>query len=123
MLEILKETPVNVLAVKATGEINKNDYDSVLMPALNAMAAKTEKLNLLMLLETDVTNFSIGAWWDDVKAGLKNITKWHRTAIVTDQNGVRTFTDIFSKVFPGEFKGFPLSQQDEAMAWVSSENV
>ena len=41
-------------------------------------------------------------------------------AIVSDQEGVRTFTDAFSFVAPGEAKGFTTSEYEEAKEWVAS---
>lgn len=52
--------------------------------------------------------------------GLKKITKWRRAAIVTDSNAINKFTDIFSVLVPGEFKGFKHEELDDAVHWVAS---
>ncbi len=58
MLEIIKDAPQNVVAAKAINDVNKDEYNSVLLPALDALSMQQDELNLLMLVETDATNFS-----------------------------------------------------------------
>ena len=71
------------------------------------------------VLETDVKNFTAGAWWQDFKLGIKNFTKWNKVAIVSDQKGVQLFSDVFRFFIPGTSKGFALGELTEAVEWVS----
>ena len=64
-------------------------------------------------------NFTIGAWMKDALLGIKNISKWNRAAIVTDSEGIKTFTDMVSKIVPGEFRGYDSSELQEAISWVA----
>jgi len=73
-----------------------------------------------MVIDTDLSNFTAGAWLQDALLGLKNIGSWNRAAILSDSEGIKTFTNIFSIVVPGEFKGFSKDQLEEAVVWVSS---
>jgi hypothetical protein len=73
------------------------------------------------VLETDVANFTIAAWWS-LKAGLKHFTKWKRIAVVSDQKGVEWFSNAFTAFIPGKAKGFSLSEIDEAVKWISANN-
>jgi hypothetical protein len=41
-----------------------------------------------LVLQTGVGNFTPAAWWDHIKLGVKNLTKWNRIAVVGDQKGV-----------------------------------
>ena len=66
--------------------------------------------------------FSAGAWFEDALLGLKNITKWNRAAIVTDNNRVQNFTAIFSVIMPGEFKFFPIEDLENAIFWCANGN-
>src|SRR4051812_45045976 len=120
MLTLMEILPENVLGIKATGEVNKEDFDEVLLPAFKEYTKKHDKINYLLLLETDVKKFTAGAWLKDFEVGIKNLTKWNKIAVVTDQEGVEKFSDIFGFVVPGDSKGFPLSQLKEAIEWVSA---
>jgi hypothetical protein len=119
MITILPNLPPHVVGVKATGTITKEDFDNVVMPAVQEMANRTGKVNYLLLLETEVGNFEAGAWMKDAVMGIKHLLKWNKVAIVTDQKAVANFTDAFSYVVPGEYKGFALSELEQAKAWVS----
>ncbi|MCD0489949.1 STAS/SEC14 domain-containing protein [Pedobacter sp. MC2016-14] len=121
MLTKIQNLPDYVLGVRAAGEVDKNDLDTVLLPGLQALTDQFGEIYYLLVLETPVQNFTAGAWWSDLVAGIKHLTHWKKMAIVTDQKAVENFTDMFSYVSPGEAKGFQLSELDEAISWVSTK--
>ncbi|MBC7888416.1 MAG: STAS/SEC14 domain-containing protein [Ferruginibacter sp.] len=120
MLSIMSDLPPHVLGIRATGAVTKQDFDDVLKPALDALFKRTGKINYLLLLETTVSNFTLGAWVDDLVIGLKHFTHWNRIAIVTNEKLVKNFSDVFGFVVPGESRGFTLSQLATAKEWVSA---
>lgn len=120
MLTIINDLPPNVVGVKATGEVNKTDFENVLIPALKELASRTGEINYLLHLDTGVKHFTLGAWIQDAKIGIKNFFRWNKIAIVTDEKKVENFSDVFGLAVPGESKGFSLEQLDEAKKWVSS---
>lgn len=119
MLTKIDNLPEYVLGVRATGEVDKNDLDNVLLPGLKDLTDRYGEIYYLLVLETPVENFTAGAWWKDLVAGIKHLSRWKKMAIVTDQKAVEKFTDLFSYVSPGDAKGFELSELDEAISWVS----
>ena len=44
---------------------------------------------------------------------------WGRAAFVTDHEVLGGIAIAFGGLVPGEFRVFPLDQQDEAVAWVA----
>ena len=122
MITVLPQTPDNVAAFQASGEITKDDFENIVIPHVEAKVKIFNELNYLLLLNTDVENFSFGAWMQDVLLGLKNLTKWNRIAIVTDQESVQGFTAIFSVLIPGETKYFPKEQLANALYWCANGN-
>ena len=46
---------------------------------------------MLMLLETPVKNFRVGAWLEDAWMGLKHFRGWRKIAIVTDERAVEPY--------------------------------
>ena len=62
MIEHLQNLPKNIVGFKATGEITEEDFSETLIPKVQALVDKTDKLNYLLVLETSVKNFTIGAW-------------------------------------------------------------
>lgn len=119
MLTVIQNLPEHVFGVRASGEVTKDDLKNVLLPGLESLAERYKEIYYLLVLETDVQNFTAGAWIQDLIAGVKHFTDWKKMAIVTDQKAVEKFTDIFSYVSPGEAKGFELNDLQAAIDWLS----
>src|ERR1700744_4092514 len=102
MLQKMNDLPAHVVGFRATGKVTKEDYDKILIPAVDKLAKEKGKINYVFLLETDISNLSIGALYDDLKVGLQHLLQWHKMAIITDQDGVNKFTDIVGHMIPGE---------------------
>lgn len=120
MISIIADLPDHVLGVRATQEVDADDLMNVLLPALQKQADAIGEINYLLVLDTEIQNWTAGAWVQDMKAGLLHFTKWNRIAVVTDQAVVEKFTDLFTIVVPGKAKGFTHAQLEEAKAWVAS---
>lgn len=122
MITLIPDVPENIAAFKANGEISKEDFENLVFPHVKAKVNTFDELNYLLYLDTDLDQFTFGAWFQDALLGLKNITKWNRAAIVTDKKGVQNFTDIFSVLMPGEFKSFPKEDLANAIFWCANGN-
>lgn len=120
MIELIKDLPTHVVGFRASGKVNKSDYENVLIPAVDHLAKTFGKINFLLLLDTDVSNFTFGAWVDDALIGVKYFTKWHKIAIISDKDAIKKFTDIFGHLIPGESRGFKITDLDEAITWVAT---
>lgn len=121
MITHLANLPANIVAFKAVGSITEKDFIDTVMPQVKVLVDKTGKLNYLLVLESSLDEFTIGAWVKDAHMGLQHLIKWNRAAIVTDVKSIRYFTDMFSYVIPGEFKGFEHKNLQEAIDWVAGE--
>jgi hypothetical protein len=119
MLQFINDLPPHVVGIHAIGEVTKEDLDKVLIPRIDELVKKQGEINYLLVLETDVQNFTAGAWWNDIKTGIKHFTKWNKIAVVSDQKGVEWFSDMFRFFIPGKSKGFALTELDEAVKWIS----
>jgi len=122
MISIINDAPENVAAFNATGEITREDFENLVIPHVKSKVEQFDELNYLLYLDTDLDNFTMGAWLQDALLGIKNITKWNRAAIVTDKEGVQNFTDIFSVLMPGEFKSYPKENLYNALYWCQNGN-
>ncbi|MGC4041271.1 MAG: STAS/SEC14 domain-containing protein [Flavobacterium sp.] len=119
MIQLIN-SPENVAAFRALGEVTKKDYEDIVIPKVESLIKSNDQLNFLLELDTDLGNYTAGAWFEDAMIGLKNFTKWHRAAIVTDSDNIISFTNAFSYIAPGEYKGFKKSELNEALNWVAS---
>ena len=116
----MKDLPANVVGVRALGQVNKDDYEKTLVPAIEKMAKEFGTINFLMVFETDIKNFTYGAWMQDAKMSLKQFSKWNKVAIVTDQKIIEKLSYIFNYISPAEAKGFPISDIELAKTWVAA---
>jgi len=122
MLAEITGLPDQVFGVRATGEVTSDDLKNVLLPGLKRTADRFNEIRYLLVLDTDIKNFTAGAWLQDAKAGLQNFTRWKKIAVVTAEKGVEWFTDIFTVATPGSSKGFKPTEIEEAKAWVMSND-
>ena len=120
MINQITDVPANMVAFRASGEVTKDDFD-VVFKKVEELVKNTGKLNYLLVLQNSPADFTAGAWLQDALLGIKNITKWNRAAIVTDSQGVVVFTDAFSKLMPGEFKGFYKEEYNTAVDWTAEK--
>ncbi len=119
MVEVITDVEPHVAAFRVSGSVTKEDYELVIVPTIGKLSKSAEKIHFLLVIETDISNFTGGALFEDLWLGIKNITRWHRMAIVSDQPAVRKFTDAVSFPIPGEAKGFALAELAEAKKWVA----
>lgn len=119
MLRYIKDLPEHVIGIHAVGEVSKDDYEKVLIPRLEELVARQGEINYLLILETNVGNFTAGAWWGDFKLGLKHFKQWNKIAVVTEQKMVEWLSDALTAFIPGKSKGFSMDELDAAIKWVS----
>src|ERR1044072_4812076 len=105
----LDDMPPGTLGFRATDEIEREDYDEVLAPALRAALEAGGGLRTLYLIE-DLDEVEAGALWADAKLGwdigVRSRDSWVRSAIVTDIDWMARAANVFSLVVPGADRVF-----------------
>ncbi|WP_346239119.1 STAS/SEC14 domain-containing protein [Niabella insulamsoli] len=119
MIEKMATLPGNIIGFRAAGQVTAEDFTQTVLPEVKAHMTTHEELNYMLYLETDLKNFSVGAWLQDGWLGLKNLTNWNRSAIISNSETLKGVTDVFSKIMPGVFRVYPFDQEREAINWVS----
>lgn len=120
MLKPIPKLPRGTIGFTATDQVTAKDYESVLMPAVEAALKKRKKIRFLYHLGPKFSGFSAGAMWDDAKIGLGHIGSWERIAVVTDVDWIRLAIRAFAFALPGEIKVFPNRQLAAAKRWLAS---
>jgi hypothetical protein len=119
MVERIPDVPPNVLAFRAKGKVTADDYESVIIPAVEATFARHEKVRFLYHLGAEFAGFEPAAVWDDTKLGLKHLTGWEKMAVVSDVEWIRVALRIFGLAIPGQVRVFHDRELDEARRWVT----
>jgi len=119
MLTIMNDLPENVLGVTADGEVNGDDYENVLMAAMEGKFLHVDKLNILFQLAPGFTGFTFPAMIDDAKIGFKYISRWGRVAVVSDHHLINGYTRLISHILPMPIKVFNNKDMAKAREWIS----
>jgi hypothetical protein len=106
--------PEGVLAFEAHGKVTGDDYENVLVPAV-------QEVRCLYVLGSEFTGYDGAALWDDTKVGLGHWGAWERIGLVTDNGTYQGIVKAFGFLMPGEVKVFPLAERDAAVAWITAE--
>ena len=120
MMEIIPGLPGNVVGVRAAGEIEDDDYEDVLVPAIDAALKTNDKIRLLYVLGSEFTGFDREAAWDDTKLGFKTFTSYEKIAVVTDATWVRRSIKAVGWLIPGKVEVFHLDALEDATSWVQA---
>jgi hypothetical protein len=120
MVEKIPNLPDNVLGFIAKGTVTANDYEKIIIPAVEALFSRQGKVRFLYHLGEDFSGFEAAAMWDDTKLGLKHLTGWERMAIVSDVEWIRAAIRVFGLAIPGDVRVFHNRELDEATRWVSA---
>jgi SpoIIAA-like len=124
VIERLTDMPPGTLGFRAVGEIEREDYDDVLVPELHRALEAGDGLRTLYVVE-DLDEIEGGALWADSKLGfdlgVRHHDAWVRSAIVTDIPWMARASRLFLWMIPGEARVFPLAELEQAKAWVAGD--
>ena len=121
MIELLADTPANVVGFEAVGEVSAEDYKSTLIPAVESAFAETGKLRLLYVLGERFDGISGGAAWQDFKLGMEHLRSWERIAVVTDVEWIGHAIKAFGWTIPATVRVFGVGERAAAEAWVAAD--
>ena len=121
MITLIPGMPEGVVAFEAHGHVTGDDYDKVLVPAVQDELADRDKVRCLYVLGSDFTGYDGAALWDDTKIGLDHWGAWERIALVTDNGTYQGIVKAFGFLMPGRVKVFTLAERDAAVAWIAAE--
>jgi hypothetical protein len=119
MIKIIPDLPNNIIGFEARGIVTGKDYETVLVPAVEAKLAEFSKVRLLYHLGSDFSGYDLEAMWDDTKIGIKHLRSWERIAVVTDTKWIRSAVHIFGFALPGHVRVFGNDELSIAKKWLS----
>ena len=119
MIKIIPDLPDNILGFEASEKVTGKDYETILIPAVEAKIEEFSKIRLLYQLGSDFTGYDMEAMWDDTKIGFKYLKTWERIAVVTDTDWIRSATHILGFAMPGHVRVYKNDELSIAKAWLS----
>jgi hypothetical protein len=122
MIERIEDAPAGVIGIRASGKLTKDDYESVLEPALKEAVDSGDARVLFVLPDFD--GLEPKAWLEDVKTGLgvelKDRAAWRKLAVVTGVDWVAKSMRLFAWAMPGELAVYEMDEMDKAREWVAT---
>lgn len=120
MIEILKDFPGNVVALNAEGQVSREDYQKIVIPAVERALDKNEKVRLYYKIGKDFSGIDIGAMWADTKVGMGHFFRWERIAVVTDIDWIKHSVTAFGFLMPAQVNVYSTAEADAARKWISA---
>jgi hypothetical protein len=118
LIERIPDLPDTVLGFRAKGTVTAEDYESIIIPAVEALFARHPKARFLYQLGDEFSGFEATAMWDDTRLGLKHLAGWEKMAVVSDVEWIRAAIRIFALAIPGHVRVFHNSEFADARRWV-----
>ena len=120
MIRLLDGMPPGVLGLEAIDDVEREDYADVLLPAIESAIAEHGKVRLVYVLGPDFDDYEGGAVWEDLKLGVSHPASFERIAVVTDARWAGPAITIFSVLWPGQARAFPLGELASATRWAAA---
>ncbi len=122
MIDPISDLPGDVVGLHIRGKLTREDYENVVIPAVEAAIEVADEVRVLVQLDDDFHGIELGALLDDVKLGAKWIGDWDRVALVADEGVLASFTKLLGIVLPDKVKVFPPDLMDLARQWVTERD-
>ena len=118
MIKQIPGLPEHVIGFELSGKVSGDDYENVLMPAVEAATRGGRKLCMLYHVTSEFEKYEFDAMWEDAKVGFKNLASWKKIAVVTDVDWIRRSVKLFAFALPGDVEVFGLKGLDAAKEWL-----
>ena len=123
MIEAIPDMPPKTIGLRVWGEVTREDYVDVLIPATKKAVDDYGEIRLIFQAGPDFDRFSAGMIGTDVTEGLsfgvRHWSAWTRMAVVTDVEWLRRSMQMFGWMTPGEARLFALKELHWAKEWVA----
>ncbi len=120
MIELMPDLPEHVVGLSAIGEITGEDYEQILIPAIEERIKRHGKVRVLYHLGPAFTGYTAAAMWDDAKLGFTHRRDFEKVAVVTEVEWCRHAVRLFAPLIPCPVQLFANAELAAAMDWVQS---
>lgn len=116
-IELASSGPGNVLTVRLSGRLTKQDYETF-VPEVERMMGDHGKARLLVQLE-DFHGWTAAAAWEDTKFGLRHFSDIERIAIVGDKAWEQGIALLCKPFTLASVRFFDAAQMTAAKSWIA----
>jgi hypothetical protein len=123
MLKRIEGLAADTIGFEASGVVSAEDYETVLVPAVEDVVGSGTRVRFLYVLGPDFEKFELGAMWQDAKVGMSHLTDFARIAVVTSHDWLEKSMHMFGWMIPCPVKTFPMESRELATEWVQEGRV
>ena len=121
MIQILDETEGNVVATRASGKLQKSDYD-IILPVLQEKEKEYKKISWYFEME-DFEGWDLTAAWRDLKFDFKHANQLEKIAMVGAKDWEEKLTKLMKPFTSAEVKFFNSNEKEIAKKWIKTRSV
>jgi hypothetical protein len=118
MIERMTDLPEGTVGLTFSGRVSGQDYDTVLIPALERAIEENDRVKALFCFGEEFRGYELAAAWDDTLMALRHWRGFSRIAVVAGQPWLRTAVRAMGVLLPCPVRLFDASQLQEARLWL-----
>ncbi len=121
MYQYLNEHAGDLIAIRVTGKLDQNDYES-LIPEFESKIRQYGKISLYWEME-DFEGWQPKGLLEDLKFDAKHADDYKKIAMVGDKRWEEWMTSLMKPFSSAEIKYFDLSGREQALRWVQEKSL
>ena len=120
MVELMEGLPAGVVGIRGVGTVTGTDYETVVIPAVEAAVREHGSVRVLYDLGEGFDGFTPAAMWDDAKVGMAHLNRFERVAVVSDGTWIRGTVRALAFLIPGQVRVFESNEAQRAREWITA---
>jgi hypothetical protein len=120
MLKQMADMPPGTIGFEAIEEVDDDDFEKTVEPALRRIIAEGRKVRLLYLLGARFREYDGDALEEEIKFAIHHPLAYERVAVVSDEEWLRPALRLLSMLVPGQLRGFRVAELAAAKSWVAA---
>ena len=121
MMNLRDESTEKILVVQVTGEVNDEDYQTVLIPEIQKIKDTNGEIRVVIYFDENFTGYTMGAMVDDAVFGMKNLLSFKKISVIGTHGWIDTFVSFAQTIAPSVVKKFTFEEMSEALAWADKK--
>jgi hypothetical protein len=118
MIEFMPESSGNVLGVRAGRKLTEEDYESRLLPRLEALIEHFGSVRVLFYMDETFRGWNLKAAWANTALDVRHRTDLERIAVVGAPVWEAWCLRLAGLLMPGEIRTFRPDQLQQAWDWL-----
>jgi hypothetical protein len=120
MVQILPESRGPLLAIRGSDTLTADEYEHVLLPAIEAVIKRHQKARLLFYMDPNFKSWDFDVTKHDADFRLRHRDDFEKVAGVCGPKWVDWATKLQYLFFDSEIKTFPCEETRAAKNWLTS---